>query len=86
MKKTPLAQLIEIIKSSHQEVDVEGIGICEVLDYHGIEDIATGLLEEERNNLIASYRDGRSDQRCDMMPEYYNRTAEEYVNQKFERS
>ena len=85
MKKTPLAQLIEIIKSSHQEVDVEGIGICEVLDYHGIEDIATGLLEEERNNLIASYRDGRSDQQSRMTKRLYNRTAEQYLNQTFEQ-
>jgi hypothetical protein len=85
MKKTPLQKLIEIIKSSHQEVDVEGIGICEVLDYHGIEDIATGLLEEERNNLIASYRDGRSDQRSRMTKRLYNRTAEQYFNENYKQ-
>ena len=85
MKKTPLQKLIEIIKSSHQEVDVEGMGICEVLDYHGIEDIATGLLEEERNNLIASYRDGRSDQQSRMTKRFYNRTAEQYFNENYEQ-
>ena len=52
MKKTPLQQLIVIIKSSKQEVDVQGIGVCEVLDYHGIEDIATGLLEEEKEAIV----------------------------------
>ena len=59
MKKTPLQKLIEIIKSSHQEVDIKGLGICEVLDYHGIEDIATGLLEEEKRIVNQSYSDGR---------------------------
>ena len=57
MKKTPLQKLIEIIKSSKQEVDVQGMGICEVLDYHGIEDMATELLEEEKQMVIDSWID-----------------------------
>jgi len=52
MKKTPLQQLIVIIKSSKQEVDVQGIGVCEVLDYHGIEDKAIVLLEEEKEAIV----------------------------------
>ena len=46
--KTALQELIEIIESSKQEADIQGVGICEVLDYHGIHDKATELLEKER--------------------------------------
>jgi len=56
-KKTALQQLIDIIKSSKQEVDIQGVGICEVLDYHGIEDKATELLETEREDHEKTYYD-----------------------------
>jgi len=55
MKKTAMQQLIDIIKSSKQEADVQGVGICEVLDYHGIEDKATELLEKEREQIEDSH-------------------------------
>ena len=84
MKKTPLQKLIEIIKSSHQEVDTEGIGHVDNYPLW-IEDIATELLEEERDNLISAYRDGRSDQQSRMTKRLYNRTAEQYLNQTFEQ-
>ena len=46
--KTALQELIEIIESFKQEADIQGVGICEVLDYHGIHDKAKELLEKER--------------------------------------
>ena len=58
MKKTAMQQLIDIIKSSKQEADVQGVGICEVLDYHGIEDKATELLEKEREQIEEAHYEG----------------------------
>jgi hypothetical protein len=58
MKKTAMQLLIDIIKSSKQEVDAQGVGICEVLDYHGIEDKATELLETERDQIEEAYDEG----------------------------
>jgi hypothetical protein len=49
--KTALTELIEIIESSKQEADIQGFGICEVLDYHGLHDKATELLEKEREQI-----------------------------------
>jgi len=58
MRKTALQKLIDIVKSSKQEVDVQGVGICEILDHHGIEDKATELLETEREQIEEAYNQG----------------------------
>jgi len=71
MKKTPLQQLIEYMGQNQYFIG------------NDLYAKQKELLEEEKQMVVDAYRDGRSDQRCDMMPEYYNRTAEEYVNQNF---
>ena len=82
MKKTPLQKLIEIIKSSKQQVDIQSMGICEVLDYHGIEDKATELLEEEKQMVIDSWIDGEG-RFFDAGTEIIE--AEKYFNETFEQ-
>ena len=81
MKKTALTQLIEIIQSSKQEVDVQGVGICEVLDYHGIEDKAKELLEVERQDLEDAYDKGIGA----IHPTGHGMSFNEYFNKTFKQ-
>jgi len=74
MKKTPIQKLIEIIKSSKQEVDVQGMGICEVLDYHGIEDMATELLEEEKQIVVDACNSNKGVNGWQDGEQYFNET------------
>ena len=76
MKKTAMQLMIDIIKSSKQEVDVQGVGICEVLDYHGIKDKATKLLEMEWEQICETYDEGYEDAEQD------NQTCGFCVNKK----
>ena len=82
MKKTALTQLIEMIQSSKQEVDVQGVGICEVIDYHGIEDKAKELLEVERQDLEDTYDKGMGA----MHPTGHGMSFDEYYNEKFNQA
>ena len=82
MKKTALTQLIEIIQSSKQEVDVQGVGICEVLGYHGIEDKAIELLEVERQDLEDAYDKGKQDA---YLPFPHQSKGKDYFNETFKQ-
>jgi hypothetical protein len=39
--------------------------------------------EMEKEQIINSYRDGRSDQQSDRSSKFYNRMAEQYYNETF---
>jgi predicted GNAT family acetyltransferase len=40
--------------------------------------------EMEKDQIIDSYRDGRSDQQSDRPSKFYNRMAEQYYNETYE--
>jgi len=80
MRKTAMQLLIDIIKSSKQEVDVQGVGICEVLDYHRIKDKATKLLEMEWEQIEETYDEGYKDAEADM--QQHKQTCGFCVNKK----
>ena len=42
--------------------------------------------EMEKEQIINSYRDGRSDQQSDRLSKFYNRMAEQYYNETFDKS
>ena len=81
MKKTVLQQLIEFTDKHMKDSTIEQAralnGIATVINLT--------LLEQEKQDIINAYRDGRIDQRCDMMPEFYNRMADQYFNETFEQ-
>ena len=44
---------------------------------------AKELLKVEKQQIIESYRDGRSDQQSERQSRFYNRMAEQYYQQTF---
>ncbi len=80
--KTALQELIEIIESSKQDADIQGVGICEVLDYHGIHDKATELLEKEREQIENAHANGIHDASACINGEKF-KTSEEYYNETY---
>jgi hypothetical protein len=47
--------------------------------------IVTKAKEMEKEQIIDSYRDGRSDQQSDRPSKFYNRMAEQYYNETFKQ-
>jgi hypothetical protein len=45
--------------------------------------IASKYLEMEKEQIINTYRDGRSDQQSEKPSRFYNRMAEQYYNETF---
>ena len=77
MKKTALTQLIE----QWEESKPKG---SHGLIWQVFIDEASELLETEREQIEAAYVMGRQDQRCDMMPEYYNRSKQQYYKDTYQ--
>lgn len=77
MKKTALQQLID----SWEERKPNG---SYGLIWQAFIDEATELVETEREQIEEAYVMGKQDQRCDMMPEYYNRSSEEYYKDTYQ--
>jgi hypothetical protein len=48
-------------------------------------DVIQQAKEMEKEQIIDSYRDGRSDQQSDRPSKFYNRMAEQYYNETFKK-
>jgi hypothetical protein len=48
-------------------------------------DVIQQAKEMEKEQIIDSYRDGRSDQQSDRPSKFYNRMAEQYYNETFKQ-
>jgi HEPN domain-containing protein len=48
-----------------------------------VQEVIEQAKEMEKNQIIDSYRDGRSDQQSDRPSKFYNRMAEQYYNETF---
>lgn len=59
--KTPLQELITIIEDSKREVNIEGVGLCDVLDYHGVHDKMREFLKKEKSEILNAYFEGKMD-------------------------
>jgi hypothetical protein len=55
------------------------------LDIRSINKCLEQAKEMEREQIINSYRDGRSDQQSDRQSRFYNRMAEQYYNETFKK-
>ena len=53
------------------------------LDIRSINKCLEQAKEMEKEQIIDSYRDGRSDQQSDRPSKFYNRMAEQYYNETF---
>ena len=81
MKKTALQQLIDEIDSKHSWFLNHGTIDCPIIT---LRQKATELLEIEREQIEGAYVMGKQDQRCDMMPEYYNRSKQQYYKDTYQ--
>lgn len=73
MKQTAMEELWDYIEANYHE---------ENFNLYNAKKLS---IEKEKEQIIDSYRDGRSDQQSERTSRFYNRMAEQYYNETFKQ-
>jgi len=82
MKQTAIQELIQEF-NKELEVSTQIGNEDKIRITKHLINIASKYLEMEKEQIINTYRDGRSDQQSEKPSRFYNRMAEQYYNETF---